>query len=63
MLKQGNRKIWVPGVPELDGLVVKVVGIASNGVPVLGMTYIVELLQPIKGYEYTHTAAFECHLH
>lgn len=48
---------------ELRGVPVKVCGIASAPLPVLGRTYIVELAYgPIDNYPYTHVAAFECHL-
>lgn len=50
-------------MPGIDGTRVRVVGIAHNGVPVLGLTYIVELLEPLIGnYAYTHCVAFEAHL-
>lgn len=59
---QGTERLWNPGVPNIQDVPVKVCGLATTGVPVLGRTYIVELLKPIEGYEYTHAAAFEVHL-
>ena len=61
-LKQGDIRTWEPGVREIGQMLVRVCGVASNGVPVLGLSYIVEPLSPIEGYEYSHAVAFECHL-
>ena len=64
-LKQGDERRWYPGVADLDGVLVRICGTASNGVPVLGVTYIAELLEPFPGknpYPYTHVACFEDHL-
>ena len=61
-LKQGTVRMWYPGVPEIDGSPVIICGLASSGVPILGITYIVELSNPLKDYPYTHAVAFECHL-
>ena len=58
-LKQGDLRIWNPGVQEIVNHPVKVVGLAANGVPFLGPTYIVELLVPIPDYPYTHAVAFK----
>lgn len=58
----GTMLFWSPTM-ELRGVPVKVCGIASAPLPVLGRTYIVELAYgPIDNYPYTHVAAFECHL-
>jgi hypothetical protein len=62
MFKQGDKKTWNPGVDKIFNWPVKIVGIASLGSPILGITYIAELLTPIPGYGFTHVAAFECHL-
>lgn len=62
LLEMGSERRWNPGGDEIKDWPVKIVGLASNGVAVVGITYIVELLRPIPGYEYTHAAAFECHL-
>jgi len=58
MFEQGTICEWEPGV---DGRVHKVMvcGVCSNGVAMLGRTFIVELSEPIEGWPYTHAAAFE----
>jgi hypothetical protein len=62
MLKQGDQRIWNPRVDGIKDFPVRIVGLAHSGVPILGLTYIVELSNPIKGYPYTHATAFEVHL-
>ena len=59
---QGEIRQWHPGVPELGGMSVKICGLATNGVPILGLSYIVELLGPVPSYPYSHAVAFEAHL-
>lgn len=64
LLKQDDIRIWKPS--EDLQWVVKICGIGSNPVPVIGYSYVVELMfqhHEIKGYPYTHAIAFECHLH
>jgi hypothetical protein len=41
---------------------VKICGFASAPVVVVGRGYIVELLEPISNYEYSHATALEIHL-
>jgi len=62
MFKQGEMCSWNPGVEGIKDHPVKVCGVATTGVPILGLTYIVEVLKPIENLNYTHVAAFECHL-
>lgn len=65
-IKMGEYRWWNPGIKGLGGVQVKVVGIASTGAPLIGRTYIVELpawSKLVSEYDYTHMAAFECHLH
>lgn len=64
-LKQGDERRWYPGVPDLDGVLVRVCGVALNPVIVVGPGYIAELLEPLPGkndYPYTHVVCFEGHL-
>lgn len=61
-LPLGTELFWNP-TPEYVNIPVRVCGIAQTGIPVLGRTYIMELMNgPIEGHSYTHVAAFECHL-
>ncbi len=61
-LPYGSERLWSPGVPDIVDHPVRVVGLAAVGVPVLGPSYIVELLRPVPGYEYTHAVAFAVNL-
>ena len=61
MLPCGSERLWSP-TTELKDWPVKICGLASSGHAVIGVSYVVELLKPIDGYEYTHAVAFECHL-
>lgn len=58
-LLQGKEMTWNPRIEDIKDWPVRVCGIASIGVAMLGVTYIVELLRPIPGYNFTHAAAFE----
>lgn len=58
----GVERLWTPGGGIKDWPV-RIVGLAHTGVVLLGRGYVVELLRPIAGYEYTHTVAFEYQLH
>jgi len=40
----------------------KICGISGNGVVLLGETYIIELLNPIDSFEFTHIAVPELYL-
>lgn len=60
-LPNDTYMVWSPTV-EIQNHPVRVCGIASTGAPVIGLTYIVELLAPLPDYPYTHAAAFEVHL-
>lgn len=57
MLEQGCVCKWAPRNGKTYR--VKVCGVATNGVSILGKTMIVEMLTPIDGWPYTHAAAFE----
>lgn len=63
-LRQGQTRRWYPGVAYLDGIEVKIVGMASTGTPILGEGYVIELPVTLKiaDYPYTHAVAFEGHL-
>ena len=56
MLKNDTVLVWNPGTPGIVNHPVRICGVATTGVPVLGLTYIAELLEPIEGYAYTHVA-------
>ena len=60
--EHGTELIWTPGVPELDGIIVKVTGISTKGMAVLGVGYIIELPLALDHYHYTHCIAFDIHL-
>ncbi len=65
MIDCGETRKWYPGLSELDGCTVKIVGIAQSGMSILGLTYVVELPNgkfPTSAYPYTHATAFELHL-
>ena len=61
-LKQGSIRTWYPGIPELDGMQVKICGLSTTGQPVIGISYIVELPKKLPSYPYTHAVALEIHL-
>jgi hypothetical protein len=44
MIQCGEIREWYPGITGLDGLQVKVVGVAFNPSPVIGYTYIIDLM-------------------
>ena len=58
ILKQGQRIRYV--ISDLTGYG-KIVGIASNSLPIIGISYIIEPDVPINNevYQYTHFVAFE----
>ncbi len=67
--KLGTKCMWdtvntVDGVMEKVKIPVKIVGLATTGMPVIGVGYVIELplKVPFLDYPYTHTVAFECHL-
>jgi hypothetical protein len=69
-IKMGEYRWWNSGGVRgmMDAIKVKIVGLATTGAPVIGRTYIVELPAWVNfgakhGYDYTHIAAFECHLY
>jgi hypothetical protein len=63
MIACGEIREWHPGVSGLDGLRVKVVGIASRECATIGYTYIIDLMgAKITGYPYTHSVATEISL-
>lgn len=63
-MEQGTKVEWNPMVGWMA--TGKVCGIASNGVPIAGLSYIIELDDEYKGkmpsYPYSHAVAFEVHL-
>jgi len=61
LLKQGTRvEFNVQGISG-EGTVV---GVANNGSPIIGKTYIIEPDEPIsnEAYDYSHFVAFESEL-
>ena len=61
LLPNGSERVWSPSALIIKHPV-RICGVASTGAPVLGITYIAELLEPIPGYDYTHVPVFELHL-
>ena len=55
----GKEMLWNPRSDHIKNWPVRICGIAAVGTAMLGVTFIVELLNPIPGYKYTHAAAFE----
>ena len=61
--KQGDKVAYnIVGIMEGEGIIK---GVATNGVPILGMQYIIEDLSshiPNKEYPYSHFVCFEAWL-
>jgi len=60
--KQGEVVEWNGGGIFNPPIYVRVCGVSTIPVAVLGHGYIVELTKPLPDYPYTHASAFECHL-
>jgi len=61
-LRQGDIRHWSCS-DKIQDVPVEICGLAVIPEAVLGQGYVVELLKPIEGYNYTHAVAFELHLH
>lgn len=63
LIPRGELRTWNPGIPDVVDYPVRVVGVAATPLPVLGRTYVVELLgPPLPGYPYSHLTAYEVNL-
>jgi hypothetical protein len=60
-LKQGDIRYWTVE-PNIHNVRIKICGLAAAPQARIGQPYIVELLEPIPDYEYSHAVAFEVHL-
>lgn len=58
-LKQDQKVEFNTGVVKGTG---KVCGVSGNGVPLAGRSYIVQLDEPIKDFEYSHISLSEIFL-
>lgn len=58
-LKQGQPVEFNTGDCKGTG---KICGISSNGVPLAGKSYIIQLDHPIEGFEYSHISLSEIYI-
>lgn len=63
VLKLGTIALWRPNISSLPNIIrVRICGLAHTEQPILGHGYIVELLDKIVSYDYTHVVVNECNL-